>query len=320
MDGIIKMSHLTPCSNRCQNINEMSSERECLLTCLPRMTTTSAAPAAVRAHVNRVPRSAWTIGEWSLSIACELPSHRARATICEWRASLAASTVRLRTRESRTNREIREIGLRALSPPHCLSQPPRTPPTHRRTSSHYYHTTDYTTTRPNGAILVSPRPSIETSEYPHARDLRKYAREIMRLFHTYTWTYRRRACVRERGREDLRFLPRADKQGWSCPWRHAGHCVATNFQRYAGQWANRARFIPRMYEGESACLSPVSAPRLEALFVPVINDVKVFPLIDPRPMVKRRNANAFWENGAFFFVGARDVTCDVRPRGATVDL
>lgn len=34
-----------------------------VLTCLPRMMTTSAAPAAVRAHVNRVPRSAWVIGE-----------------------------------------------------------------------------------------------------------------------------------------------------------------------------------------------------------------------------------------------------------------
>lgn len=33
------------------------------LTCFPRITMTSAAPAAVRAHVNSVPRSACVIGE-----------------------------------------------------------------------------------------------------------------------------------------------------------------------------------------------------------------------------------------------------------------
>lgn len=43
--------------------DEKNEEKGAMLTCFPRITMTSAAPAAVRAHVNNVPRSACTIGE-----------------------------------------------------------------------------------------------------------------------------------------------------------------------------------------------------------------------------------------------------------------
>jgi len=114
------------------------------------MTTTSAAPAAVRAHVNRVPRSAWTIGEWSLSISrisvtsggkereretygpCPAENCRCAPTDAE-RDAGASGRVRTRTREP-DGAEI--SGLRALSPPRYLS--------HHR--AHHRRTEDRATT------------------------------------------------------------------------------------------------------------------------------------------------------------------------------
>lgn len=158
-----------------------------VLTCFPRITMTSAAPAAVRAHVNKVPRSAWVIGEWSLIIANlrhigrqtydwstvsrdELPCADGRGTRC--------GSVRECTNAN--TRAERRVDLRALSPPRCLSQPPREPPRappthgHRATTTSLLPVPTTTNVRPSAsycdaAVLVRrprrARASIATSEY-----------------------------------------------------------------------------------------------------------------------------------------------------------
>lgn len=84
---------------------------------------------------------------------------------------------------------------------------------------------------------------------------------------------------------------------------------ATNFRRHAGQSrGSRAIhiYVTIRYEGESpSSFARVGAASQGLRYVPVINDVKVFPLIDLVRWWKRRYAYAFWENGMFFC--ARDV-------------
>jgi len=141
-----------------------------ILTCFPRMMTTSAAPAAVRAHVSRVPRSAWVTAVWFLSIASLRHIRRERQILqsfdrVPWRTAVCQRNETERAgvneRESRTAR--REIsGLAALrSVPRAAYLNHRAH--HRRTGHHYV-----TTTRSYTIIDVH-----------HARVLRRHHRSFL---------------------------------------------------------------------------------------------------------------------------------------------